>query len=478
MKPRLNLNTAILRWSVLATLALATPVAWAGTKAPDLDGDGIPNIVDPDVDADGIPNALDKNIDGGIAKSGPYRGKYIGDHLDNDNPAEKDIDGDGQADSSLAERDVDGDGKLDDDSLEKDIDGDGRADDALSEKDIDGDGRNDDDLTEDDIDGDSFDDDDPAEVDIDGDDLKNGALDEWDTDGDGRPDGDIDEDDDDGDGRPNRDDDDDNNDLVDDNDDARHKPVVGESHQDFTLHRLPDAPAEARGKAQVDLKASGSVRFEVELDHCAPKSQYHLLVGGVPRGVIWVGENGKGEINFETTPDDADELPLDFLIAGQTIVVNEGNVGYFSSEAPAGGVNNNGGGGNNGGNNNGGGGNNNGGGGQSFSGEVSLARTAQAPSNSEAKLKTDVSGDGKVRFQVEVKKLNPGAYSLFIGGSAKASLVIPSGKDSAKLEFHSTPTGDQLPLTFEVSAQLAEIKLGGAVFLTGTTPTIPPPGGG
>lgn len=94
-------------------LALACVPVWAA--GPDLDGDGVPNVVDPDIDNDGIPNALDRNIDGGIPKSGPHKGRYIGDHLDNDNPAEKDIDDDGLADDSLGEEDIDGDGLDDDD---------------------------------------------------------------------------------------------------------------------------------------------------------------------------------------------------------------------------------------------------------------------------------------------------------------------------------------------------------------------------
>ena len=108
-------------------LALAWTPVWAA--GPDLDGDGVPNVVDPDIDSDGIPNALDRNIDGGIAKSGPHKGRFIGDHLDNDNPAEKDIDDDGLADDSLGEADIDGDGKPDDSVVAGDVDGDGFDDD-------------------------------------------------------------------------------------------------------------------------------------------------------------------------------------------------------------------------------------------------------------------------------------------------------------------------------------------------------------
>ena len=55
-------------------IAYALPAQAATFDPADIDGDGIPNIVDPDVDNDGIPNALDRNVDGGVAKAGPFRG--------------------------------------------------------------------------------------------------------------------------------------------------------------------------------------------------------------------------------------------------------------------------------------------------------------------------------------------------------------------------------------------------------------------
>ena len=130
---------------------------------PDLDGDGISNLVDPDVDGDGILNGDDRNVDGGVCKSGPFKGKYVGDRLKNDDPNEKDIDADTLNDDSNAERDIDGDGLKDNGGREKDIDGDGRRDDADAEVDIDGDGTVN--GEDDDMDGDgisNFDDQDPA----------------------------------------------------------------------------------------------------------------------------------------------------------------------------------------------------------------------------------------------------------------------------------------------------------------------------
>ena len=106
------------------------------SRGRDLDADGIPNSVDPDIDNDGLANGLDPNVDGGIARSGPYRGRYIGDRLPNSHPAERDIDDDGLPNHSAAEHDIDGDGIPN--ALDDDVDGDGIP--NATDTDDDGDG--------------------------------------------------------------------------------------------------------------------------------------------------------------------------------------------------------------------------------------------------------------------------------------------------------------------------------------------------
>lgn len=83
----------------LSILALSTASAQSFTA--DLDRDGIPNIRDADIDNDGIRNGSDSNVDGGIAKTGPMKGKFVGDNLANNDDAETDIDSDGLLDGSV-----------------------------------------------------------------------------------------------------------------------------------------------------------------------------------------------------------------------------------------------------------------------------------------------------------------------------------------------------------------------------------------
>lgn len=117
-------------WLILVAchIGLATTALAQNTMQNDLDRDGIPNQSDPDIDNDGIVNGRDRNIDGGIARSGPLRGRYIGDRLYNNHSAELDMDADGLPDDSPGETDIDGDGLADSDRRrELDIDGDGIA---------------------------------------------------------------------------------------------------------------------------------------------------------------------------------------------------------------------------------------------------------------------------------------------------------------------------------------------------------------
>jgi hypothetical protein len=129
-------SKSMLPWVILGSLC-TTPLV-ANTPPPDLDLDGIPNIIDPDVDNDGVLNGRDRNIDGGRARTGPLRNRQIGDLLPNNSPMELDMDADGLLDDSPLETDIDGDGLSDGVKGEFDIDGDGVANGL--DGDVDGDG--------------------------------------------------------------------------------------------------------------------------------------------------------------------------------------------------------------------------------------------------------------------------------------------------------------------------------------------------
>ncbi len=435
--------------------------------APDLDGDGVPNIVDPDVDNDGIPNALDKNIDGGIAKTGPYSGQYIGDHLENENPAEDDIDDDGLADDSLAETDTDGDGKLDDSDLEDDIDGDGRKDDASAERDIDGDGKEDDSEMEDDIDGDGKDDDDATEQDIDGDNKLDGTDDdidgdgklngdaaEVDTDGDGKANDDPEEHDDDGDGAEDRYDDDDDNDGTGDIDETNHVGDDDEAVIELDLTRGPAAPNNSQAIAKYQRLATGTAKFKIEVDDL-PNAIYEIFVAGTSRGTFQVSGNGghtSGDKIYKTAPLTGGAVLLDFAVAEQTIVIRRNGDDYFTGTMPAApGTTGTGG---------------------SGTYTVNLTSTNDAPANAEAHAALQFAANGPDQLQIEAEYLTPGTYNVIVGDVLRGTFTVTVS--TGVLIFKTSPASGELPLTFLTASQSISIAQGSTTLFSGVLPATPP----
>lgn len=475
MKPhKFMIASPGLRWIAAVGLALGTLTANAA-EAPDLDGDGIPNIVDPDIDNDGIPNALDDNVDGGIARTGPFAGQYIGDHINNDNPAEKDIDDDGQADDSLGETDIDGDGKTDDNPSEDDIDGDRRKDDDASEMDIDGDGRLDDNPSEDDIDGDSLDDDDFMEDDIDGDGIddsndddidgdnrgNSGDLDD-DTDGDGVRN--ADDDDSDGDGVGNRDDDDDDNDGDTDEDDLDHHADDDELAVEVYLTPTAAAPSGSRSRVEVQRMATGKIELDVDARDLAAGS-YDVVVDGQVLGqlvMILDDDRTEGEVEFETNANDEDEIELPFDPIGLPIELVRAGVTYYSgtvptpADAPGGGDDNGG----------------DGGDGTDFTAELTRAEGLSPEANAAIQLQFGVFGLTDV--EVEVEKVPEGSYDFIVGGTQRGTIVVAleDGETKGRLDYDIVPNDPgELLLDFPVAGESITISQGGSVFFTGTAPT-------
>lgn len=453
-----------------ALLGLSATQARANGTAPDLDGDGVPNIVDPDVDGDGIPNALDENVDGGIAKTGPYAGQYVGDHVNNDNPAEKDIDDDGLADDSLGETDTDGDAKTDDDPQEADTDGDGRDDSQPAERDMDGDGRFDDELAEDDIDGDSLDDDDFSEDDIDGDNSSdsmdddidgdsrgNSVVDDDDIDGDGRANDADDEDDDDGDGAHDRDDHDDNNDGIEDHNDDNHHNEDDEIEQKVDLAAGPAATA--GGSARVALQSMASGKKELKITgRDFPEGGYEIVIADVVRGILVMEEDDddvRGELEFETGDDDQ---PLDFPVAGETIALMQGGTLWFSGVIPTpppppvvephddG---------------------------HEHSHIQPLTRAAGLPAEAKAEAEVDIGLAGVVVFEVEMESMPVGAYEVTVDGTVRGTLTVVAlpERNRGELRFETEPDAPgELALDFPVTGRPVTIRQGGTVLFSGTVP--------
>jgi hypothetical protein len=393
--------------------------------------------------------------------------------LDNDNPAEKDIDGDSLADDSLGEKDTDGDSKRNDDTLEKDIDGDKRDDDASTEKDLDGDGLEDDSPEENDIDGDGLDDDDDSETDIDGDGTDDGADDdidgdgrrnsdstENDTDGDGRRNDDATEDNDDGDSRRDRDDDDDDNDGDFDEDDLDHHQENDELEVQVSLMAEATAPKGSRARVKIQRMATGKIELEVD-GRDLQVGEYEVIVNDVVLGNLLITGDDKGsegEQEFETNPNKAGELPLPFDPAGLPISLRRGGVVIYKGTVPMTPPVNPGNTAT-----------------QIGVGDTVLARTTDTPVGARAEASVEFGPAGATEVEVEVHQLPAGNYQVLIGEAVRGTLnvdaVVPQG---ISIKFKTQPnTPDDVLLDFPVGGSPIAIVRDGVTFFFGTLPASP-----
>ena len=93
--------------------------------------------------------------------------------------------------------------------------------------------------------------------------------------------------------------------------------------------------ADATAQAEFRRDVNGDLSFEVELEDLAAGS-YDLLVGGTLRGAISVvtaGHGTRGKLKFDSDPKVGESL-LNFVVAGQEILVQQGATIYFSRTFP------------------------------------------------------------------------------------------------------------------------------------------------
>ena len=387
MKHTHSSNSVTVRNAFVA-LALASTMSLGQASASprDIDGDGISNSSDADVDGDGRFNGSDRNVDGGICRKGRFKGKFVGDRLKNDDPREKDIDGDGRPDKS--DDDIDGDRLTN--GKDDDCDGDGKG----RSRDDDDDGDDIDDSRDDDDDNDGSSDDDENEVEIS---LTSTATApsgsrarakvklytsgkiEFEIDGRGLAEGDYDvvvngqilgalsmiDDDGRTEGEVDFETNPDKSDELplpfnpfglpvlivkggvtyftgtvptptdvfiddDDDDNGGGRSIIG------NLTKASGLSSEAEGKVEIQVGAKGVTGLEVEVE-AIPAGTYDFIVDGVNRGTLSVIlEKGKlrGKLRFEVVPNGNGEILLDFPVAGKSIVISQGGSTFFSGTAP------------------------------------------------------------------------------------------------------------------------------------------------
>lgn len=210
--------------------------------------------------------------------------------------------------------------------------------------------------------------------------------------------------------------------------------------------------------SRVDVDCDRS--FSVEIED-VPVGSYDVRVDGVVRGSLTVAFDGvqnRGEVEFETDPDEPGDVLLNFATDGKLVEVLEGATVIFSRTVTASGSGSGGG-----------------------SGEVCTDEDTQLDLNVVGPV-GGAKGDARYReqaadcdkdFSVQVEDLPLGDYSLVVGGTRRGTITVANvlGNLQGEIEFDTEPNDlGELLLTFDPKGQLIEVVQGATVYLNVTLP--------
>jgi hypothetical protein len=163
----------------------------------------------------------------------------------------------------------------------------------------------------------------------------------------------------------------------------------------------------------------------------------------------------EGEQEFETNPNDSDELPLPFDPAGLPISLRRAGVVYFAGTVPTtpppgdlGGV--------------------------TGGGDLALTRGESAPAGSRATASLEFEHSVVHELEVELHGLPVGSYEVLIGDAVRGSIAITEAGESRRLRFKTEADDeDEIPLDFPVGGAPIAITGGGVTLFFGTLPASP-----
>ena len=339
---------------------------------------------------------------------------------------------------------------------------------ANSESEDESEDQSDDSEDEDESDDDSSDDsenDDSDDSEVDSDDSDDEADDDDDSDDDSSQDDDSDDDSDKDEADDSSEDDADHNSDDEENDGESDDNDEGEVFMTSSV----SAPTGSRVKIEIERSLSGELKLQIDVRGLSVGT-YDLYVAGAYRGsidVVATGNSTRGEVEYETIPDDGSERLLDFEILGQLVEILQAGTIYFSGIAPSvSSVDD----------------------GDAFEIDTNdeegsteleayISGTEQAPQTSAVKVKVERQYDGELEFDVEVRGLPVGSYDLVVSGVNRGTIVVAASGNttSGEISFESHPEDEnELLLDFPVAGETMSVEQGGVVYFSGVIP-IPVP---
>lgn len=196
--------------------------------------------------------------------------------------------------------------------------------------------------------------------------------------------------------------------------------------------------ADATGRMVVSLRSSSSV-FGVTVAKLDASRTYAVQVGGIVEGQFTTDKKGSGRLTFKTR---SSSNPLDFDPRGETVMIHDGANAVLQAVVSAPGE---------------------------PPGSTVSERTQlqpQAPGDLiQGRAEYRARKDGRREFRVKVERFTNAAFELFVGGVKRGDLRL-SGRE-AKIDFSTTPKGNDLVLDFDPRGQVVDVVQAGVVRLSG-----------
>jgi hypothetical protein len=198
----------------------------------------------------------------------------------------------------------------------------------------------------------------------------------------------------------------------------------------------------AEGECRVNF-GGGKSRFEVRVENLAANAAHGLAVNGQPWATFTTDSKGRAKLRFASPAKGRKERPMQGDPRGGTVVVNGGGQDVLSGVCSGEGESDD----------------------STAKLRARLAPTALAPAGSEAKAEFEIRKDGRQKLEVEIERVEPGDYPVFVDGVERGVIAVgPLGR--GQLEWGDDDGGP--PLDFDPRGKLIDVASGAGVLFSGT----------
>jgi hypothetical protein len=197
----------------------------------------------------------------------------------------------------------------------------------------------------------------------------------------------------------------------------------------------------AEGECRVVFGAKS--RFEVRVANLAADAEHVLAVDDQPWATFRTDKKGRAKLRFASSPKGRKQLPMLGDPRGGTVTVNDGSqdvvAGVCSGEGESAG--------------------------STAKLRARLAPSALAPAGSEAKAEFEIRKDGRRKFEVEIERVEPGDYAVFVDGVQRGVIAV-GALGRGQLEWGDDDGGPALD--FDPRGKLIDVSSAAGVLFSGT----------